>query len=153
METLDFSNVLPSFNHEVILTAAKNTRPHIGILDFRLDFKGCLFESVDVAYKVVIEDEFSGISIVLVLVFWNYAALLVNLDVFTVDVEGREAPLVALLLLSIVLRTDNLLNILLKSLIENHFQSCKRVLILVENNAVSTGIALDLLLRVGFLRH
>jgi hypothetical protein len=125
VEAFDLPNVLPSFDHEVILTVAEDACPYVGILYFRLDFNRCPLYSLDIPDEVVIEDELSGISVVLVFVLWNYAALLVDLKVLTVDVESRETSLVAFLLLSVVLGTDDLLKVLLKSLIEGNFHSCK----------------------------
>lgn len=151
MEAFDLPNVLSSFDHEVILTVAENSCPYIRILNFRLDFNRCPLCSLDIPDEVVVEDEFSGVSVVFVLVLWNYAALLVDLEVLPVDVESRETSLVALFLLSVVLGTDDLLKILLKSLIEGNFHSCKRILRLVIDNAVSASVSLYLLLGVCLL--
>lgn len=151
MESLHLPDVLPSFDYEVVVAAAENTCSHVGILNFRLEFSGGLLCPFDIADEIVVEDELSGVAVVFVLVLWNYAALLVDLKVLPVYVEGRETSLVALLLFPVVLWTDDLLEILLKAFIEGHFHSGEGIFSLVEDDAVSADVSLYLLFGVSLL--
>jgi hypothetical protein len=109
MKTLQFSHEITTLYHIIVLTAAEYSCPRVCILDFRLHLHRGFLHAVNISNKIVIENEFSRVTIVFVFELRHDAGFLVDSYTVAVDIESGEATLVAFLLFSIVSRPNYLL--------------------------------------------
>jgi hypothetical protein len=118
VKALNFPHVLSAFYDVVVFAVSEDPSPYIGVFDFLFDSTRYALYLINIAHEVIVEDKLRRISIMLVTVFGHYASLFVDFDVFAVDVERGETPLVALLLLAVVSGSHNADELFFETLVE-----------------------------------